>query len=386
MKKIIISFFILFGVCGCWNYKELNDYAIANGMAIDYIDNKYNVSFLISNGKKIENMSNNSLYQSFVYSGSGDTISDAVNDIGLIIPKQLYIGQLSSIVISEEVAKNGLYDALEYLLEDSKSEKNFFVVLAKDSLAKDILSVTTQISDNLSESISNNIQSSNRSQGSIVSKTFNDIIYELVNDGIDTFISSYTIVGNKDMGVTNDDLESNEPKSYIKYDNLGIFKGDKLVGWADSNQSNGINIINNDVNELYLNIPCDDGYVVVNTTDLHSKKEIGKDFVKINTTGNAWISEVTCSINLDNEDNINELKKRIDMEIEKLINAGFMFARENKSDVFGFGLSYYKNNPKEYKSINWDDIYSKIGINVNVNKKKKKSGSLKKNIERIKDE
>ena len=287
MKKIIISFFILFGVCGCWNYKELNDYAIANGMAIDYIDNKYNVSFLISNGKKIENKSSNSQYQSFIYSGSGDTISDAVNDIGLIIPKQLYIGELNSIVISEEVAKNGLYDALEYLLEDSKSKKNFFVVLAKDSLAKDILSVTTQISDNLSESISNNIQSSNRSQGSIVSKTFNDIIYELVNDGIDTFISSYTIVGNKDMGVTNDDLESNEPKSYIKYDNLGIFKGDKLVGWADSNQSNGINIINNDVNELYLNIPCDDGYVVVNTTDLHSKKEIGKDFVKINTTGNA---------------------------------------------------------------------------------------------------
>ena len=86
------------------------------------------------------------------------------------------------------------------------------------------------------------------------------------------------------------------------------------------------------------------------------------------------------------EDNINELKKRIDMEIEKLINAGFMFARENKSDVFGFGLSYYKNNPKEYKSINWDDIYSKIGINVNVNIDIKKSGSLKKNIERIKDE
>lgn len=44
MKKIILSLFILM-LCGCWNYNELNNYSIATGMAIDYEDNKYIVSF-----------------------------------------------------------------------------------------------------------------------------------------------------------------------------------------------------------------------------------------------------------------------------------------------------------------------------------------------------
>ena len=41
MKKIIISTIFIFLISGCWNYKELNDYAIATGMAIDYFDDKY---------------------------------------------------------------------------------------------------------------------------------------------------------------------------------------------------------------------------------------------------------------------------------------------------------------------------------------------------------
>ena len=63
MKKIILSIFILICISGCFNYNELNNYSIASGMAIDFKDDKYLVSFLISNGKKVENESSNSQYQ-----------------------------------------------------------------------------------------------------------------------------------------------------------------------------------------------------------------------------------------------------------------------------------------------------------------------------------
>ena len=85
-------------LCGCWNYNELNNYSIATGMAIDYEDNKYIVSFLISNGKK-ENGSSNHSYQATLYSGEGMTIYEAIKNIELVSPKQLYIGHLTSIVI-----------------------------------------------------------------------------------------------------------------------------------------------------------------------------------------------------------------------------------------------------------------------------------------------
>ena len=382
MKKIILSIFILICISGCFNYNELNNYSIATGMAIDFKDDKYLVSFLISNGKKVENESSNSQYQAVLYSGLGDTIYEAIKNIGLISPKQLYIGHLSSIVVSEDVARDGLYDALEFLLEDSQSKKNFYVVLAKDCLAKDILSITTPMTDFSSESISDNVESSYRLQGSIISKTYNDVIYDLVNDGIDTAISSYVVVGDKDMGVTLNNLKTVEPRSYIKLDSLGIFKGDKLVGWANKDQARGINIINNNVVELYINIPCKDGYIVVNTNNLSTKNKVTKDNINISTKGTASINEVTCDINL-NDKNIYELKKKVNEEIERLINDGFMFARDNGSDVFGFGLSYYRNHPMKYKNINWYDIYSNSDINIDVNIDIKSSGSLKQSIERV---
>ena len=49
MKKLIILTLLLFGVCGCWNYKELDDYSIITGIAIDKNEDNYEVSVLISN-------------------------------------------------------------------------------------------------------------------------------------------------------------------------------------------------------------------------------------------------------------------------------------------------------------------------------------------------
>ena len=383
MKKIIISLFLLLIVGRCWNYKELNDYAIATSMAIDYVDNEYMVSFLISNGKKSDD---GKKFQPILYSGRGKSIYEAIKNVDLISMKQLYIGHLGSVVISDKVAKKGLYDSLEFLLEDSQSKKNFYVVLAKDSSAKDILSITTPMTDFSSESISDNVASSYRLQGSIISKTYNDVIYDLINDGIDTAISSYVIVGDREKGMTLDNLESVEPKSYIKLDELGIFKGDKLVAWADKDKSSGINIINNDVTELYINTDCDGGHIVINTTDLKTKRDVSKDSIKINTTATASISEVTCNIDLKDEKNIDKLNKSVEERLEKLIRDGYMLARNNGSDVFGFGLDYYRNNPREYSQINWYDVYSKIEPEIKVSVNIKSSGNLKQSIERIANE
>lgn len=381
MKKIIISFIIIFMVSGCWNYNELNDYAIATSMAIDYIDDKYVISFLISNGNNLGKESNDSQYQSVLYSGSGVTIYEAIKNIGLILPKQLYIGHLNSLVISDSVAKIGLYDVVDFLLEDSQSKKDFYVFLAKDSSAKDILSITTPIADNLYQSISNDMNSSYKLHGSITLKTFNDVLYDLANEEIDSAINSYVIVYDGE-----DNIESVEPKAYIKLDDLGIFKGDKLVGWANKKQSSGINIINNNINELYINIPCNDGYIVVNTNNLKTIRDISKNYIKINTIGDASIKEVTCDIDLYNNKTINELNNKINNEIKDILYEGYMFSKDNNSDVLGLGLQYYRNNLVEYKKINFNDLYLSIEPEININVKIKNNGNIKKNIERIANE
>ncbi len=95
MKRLILVISLIIVCTGCFNYNELNDYAIATGMAIDKADDGYEVSMLISNSPK----SSEKNYTTVVYSGKGKTIYEAIKQIGLISPKELYIGHLSILII-----------------------------------------------------------------------------------------------------------------------------------------------------------------------------------------------------------------------------------------------------------------------------------------------
>ena len=75
MRKIILSLIILFCLTGCWNYKELNDYSIVSGVAIDKDGDEYQASVLISNSPKSDSGdSSSSQSQVVVYDGKGDSI------------------------------------------------------------------------------------------------------------------------------------------------------------------------------------------------------------------------------------------------------------------------------------------------------------------------
>ena len=94
MKKIfnsIVFIIIIFTLSGCFNYKEINDYAIVSGISIDENKeksvNKYKVGIQIMNAKKDEE-SDRSLIT--FYEASGKTIYDALEKIMLDSPKELW--------------------------------------------------------------------------------------------------------------------------------------------------------------------------------------------------------------------------------------------------------------------------------------------------------
>lgn len=387
MKKLIILISLMFILGGCYNYKELNNYSIATGMAIDYEDKKYEVSILISNSPK-NSSEQGSSYQTVVHSGKGNTIYEAIKNVGLISPKEIYIGHLSVIVISENAAKEGLYKSLDFLLEEPRSKKNFYVVLAKGDKAKEVLSITTPLSDFPSQTLADNIQSTDLLQGSIVAVDFNSLMYDLINEGTDPVLNGFKVVGNAKDGAKASNIETNLPKAYLKLTNLGIFKGDKLIKWATHDESRGINIVNDKTKESYVQTKCDDGYIVVNTEKISSNISIDKKGnVKIDIKGHGLINEVTCDVNLNNQKTIDEIEKKAENKIKKFIKKAINLSKETKADLFGIGLKFYQDHPKEYKKIkNWDEYLTNINYDVNVKIELDHTGSIQQSIERITNE
>lgn len=391
MKKIIVSLLILFCLSGCWNYKELNEYSIVTGVAIDKKDDKYEVSTLISNAPKSSTDNSSSESQIVVYSGDGKSIFEAFKNIGLISPKELYLNSFSIFVISEDIAREGIDPIIDFFLRYSSSRNKFSVVVSKEDKAKDALKIMTHLTNFPSQSISDNIKSTSNLQGTIARMGFDDLTSILLKKGIDPAINSVKVVGDVEEGSSTENLETSEPKTYIKIGNFSIFKDDKLVDWATHDESLGINMINGDVSEMYLNVDYKDGYVVVDTTsfspEIKTSVKDNKPYIDIGFKGEARIIEVKGDINLQDDKVIEELQDKCNKLIKKNAKKAIELAIKNEADVFGFGLKFYQNHYKYFKKVkkNWGSELANIKFKINSELILKNKVSSKNSLEVIYD-
>lgn len=392
MKKVIASLIILLCLSGCWNYTELNEYSVVTGVAIDKDGDEYEASVLISNSPKNNSSdSNSSESQVVVYSGKGNSIFDALKDIGLISPKELYFGSFSVLIISEDVAKDGINNAIDFFVRYPNARKNFYVVLAKDTKAKDTLKIMTPLTAFPSQNITDNVRSTTELQGIIDTINFNDLLSITLSDGVEATVNCIKVIGDEEEGAKKENLESSEPESYTKLGNLGIFKDDKLVDWADHDESLGINMINGKISEMYLDLEYEDGYVVVDSTSFSSEISIDlkddKPVVNINLSGEARIIEVKGDVDLKDSKVIEELQKKANKKIKKHVNQAIELAIENETDIFGFGQMFYKKYPDYYDSVKkeWNSNLGEIEINIKSDLMLKNKVSSKNSLEEIND-
>lgn len=391
MKKTILSLIILFCLSGCWNYKELNDYSIVSGVAIDKVGDEYETSVLISNLPKNNSDKSSSESNVVVYSGKGSSIFDSLKKIGLISPKELYFGSFSVLIISEEVAKDGINNAVDFFIRYPSSRKNFYVSLARDVKAKDTLKILTPLSSFPSQNITDNINSTKNLQGTIFSLDFNHLLSNILTDGIEPTINCIEIKGDIEEGSSQENLESSEQKTYTKLSNIGIFKDDKLVDWANHDESLGINIINGKINEMYLDLEYDDGYVVVDSTSFSTNVSVelkdNKPIVNINLSGEARIIEVKGKVDLKDSDVIEELQKKANNKIKKQVNKALKLAIKNETDIFGFGKMFYQEYPDYFKSVKkeWNNNLGNIEFKIKSDLMLKNKVSSKNSLEEIND-
>lgn len=377
MKKLFIMLTFILFLTGCWNYRELNDYAIATGMAIDYEDGEYEVSLLFANGSNKEDKDT----QVNVTSEKGKTIYEAIKNISLSMPKEIYISHLSVIVFSEDMAINGLTPALDFLLRDPQSHQNFYLIVAKDTKAKDTLTILTPLADYPSQNITANIKITEKLQGRITNASFNKFVSKILQKGSNPVSNSIIIIGNEEEGTKKEEQENSVASAYTKLDTLGLFKSDKLVGWATMEESVGINMLLGDVEVLYLDLPCNNDNLVITSTSYKVKNNVEKDKITVNISANGMINEVGCSVNLEEPKNINEYEQKAEEKMKEYMNMAIDKAKSLKTDIFGYGNMIYKKYPNYFNSIDdWDEIFPNLKIDINVQFTLEHKGSLEQTI------
>lgn len=381
MKKfvlIIITLFILLISSGCYNYKEINDMAIVSSIGIDK-DNKndkYIVSAQIMNSKESEDSEDS---QITVYTKEGDTVHEALRNITLKSPRKLYGNHLSKIVLSEEVAKEGIDNILDIFNRITEVRNEFIITIVKEDKASDVLKVLTTTESIPAEYVKLSLKIADKTSGLTYATKLDEFISLYLKKGIDPVVPVLKIDKKEKKGTTINNITTTNPISKIVIEDLAVTNKGKLETYLKNEEVIGYNFLRNQIQKMIIPVKCDDEnnyasiLILKNKTKSNTAKKDNKYIINFNINSEAIITEYNCKKDLTDEKVIKELEKDTEKKIKRYIKKSLDKQKETKGKFLGLERLIYLDYPK-YKN---EDYSVKYNAKVNLVRKGEIRNSVK---------
>lgn len=132
---------------------------------------------------------------------------EAISNASDNISKEVYLGHLAILVLSEEIASSDMLNVVDFLFRYPQIRNEFQLILAKNSKASDILKVTTPLESFPSLNVSENLKNTNKRQGIIYTVNFNEFIKTFLESGVEAVLPSVEVIGNTNEGNKNENIE-----------------------------------------------------------------------------------------------------------------------------------------------------------------------------------
>lgn len=371
IKKIIIIISILL-LTGCADYRELTDMAIVSTVAIDKKDNEYSLIVQILNSNTESSGEEKVQAKVMVYESKGKTLHEAFRNLLLDSPKKMYLGHVEVVILSESSIKEDLTTFFDFFLRDPEMEKDFKLLVAKDNSIKELMNVTESLVSIPAESVVDSITISEIMQGNVANYTFDEIVSNEIQEGIDPVIPAISI-----KKTESDNEEINPKERLILSKEMGIFANKKLIGYLDSSSTLGYNLLNQNTDSSVISFKCDkDNYATIELTKNKSKfsYDIKSNKLILDIDIDGSLSEVNCNIDVNKEESLKKLEKMLKNHMKDILTKTVNSIKEyNESDFLGIERYIYRNNYKYYKKNkkeireNIKTIDSKFNIKILFN-------------------
>ncbi len=385
-----LGFLLLAGVLlsGCSGSVELNELLIVSSMGIDQDGDEVIVHLQVINaGGKASQQSKGTGGTVYTYTVQGKTLFDAIKNANNILPRNLLFSHITSFIIGEEYARDvGLASFLDFLERNSQIRDSVLIFVAKDSTARDILTIYTPIFTNPGESIKERVSISSTSTGISEGIREKDIINWRYGEFRDPVIQGIERMELNDTAGTTDTLEEIDAnKKTYRMNGLALFKKERLTGWFDYNQTLAWSIIDNRVNHpVLVNGACEgqDGNLGFRVQEIKSsvnpKIKNGTISFHVNVSGTAVLKEVTCDLDVSDPKVLKNLEKVVENALQKNIESALDKAKNLEIDVLGFGKMVYDKEPdiweKEYGK-EWGTAIRELDVSTVVSIKMENTGT-----------
>ncbi len=386
LSLFLIVLILLSLLTGCWNRRELNELALVVAMSIDKAGDQYLISTQVVDPGEVSTSAKGGGSRAPVttYSEKGKHLFEAVRRMTTVSPRKLYWSHLQMLVISEKVAREGMNNTLDFFTRDNEFRKDFYIVVSKDLPAQEILRNLTSIEKIPAHKMRSSLETSQKAWAPTVAIQLDELIASLTSDGINPVLTGITIKGTVYKGQLVDNVQRIDAIARLKYQNIAVFKKDKLVGWLNEKESKGYNYIAGNVRSTVGHVSCGQKgkeiivEIIRSKTKLKGKLVNGKPKIDILISSEANIGEVACHVDLTKPETIKKLEKNTDKITLDIIKTSIKKAKKLGVDIFGFGEVIHREDPKAWKKLkkNWDQEFVQLPISIHANFKIRRTGAV----------
>lgn len=351
---MIISFLCLTLMSGCWNYREIDQMIVVGGVAIDKGDNgQYLVTveaIQAAGGTEAKTFSRQ-------FTMSGSTIFDAVRNMVTITGKKLYWSHTKVVILSKEVAEEGILKFLDWFQRDSETRADINIIVSNQKTAREILIGKHPAQEIKSIELEEMLKNQKPLSKAPVVEIWK-VINEIESPGISVILPT---VG----------MKGKEPQMI----GTAVFKEDKLLGFLSGIKTQDLLFIRDEIKGGILVVGQDEANLPsrLSLEIFKSKTKIapvfyGEDITfNINIVATVVIDEISGLESMIDEKYI----KTVKTHAEEMLNARIArFIKEIQSqygvDIFGFGAKIRQEEPQKWKELepNWETKFKEVDVKV----------------------
>lgn len=345
MKKILIILIMLFCTTGCYDYIELNELSIIEGIGIDKSKDQdsYKITLEVLSNEK--NSSQETKTRSTIVTGFGKTIASAIANASDKTSKSAYFAHLKIVLIDDELTENDIACLTDYFLRSPEIRNEFFILTVTNYTCEEILNFSKDkiISDEISSMLSDN------KRGKTIASPyyFEEIIERHFNKAQDPALNIITIKENE-----------------LTIDGMALYEIYKLKNKLTVDESKIYNILFENSNNIDINFK-DDNPITLSIYKSKIKKYIKNKILYIEVDLKASITEYDEKKSLKEENNYEYYNKKYETKINSEITNFYKKILEQNTDILGIEDLYYT----KYKNkIDWRKLKYSIKTNLTINK------------------
>ncbi|PMC38106.1 Ger(x)C family spore germination protein [Bacillus sp. UMB0899] len=379
MKKLIISLLIISTLTGCSNYRDLNEVALIIAVGIDKPveqEKGYRVTFQVVNPSSFStNSGSNAGLPQINYTIEGDTLFDAYRKSSSIIPRENVASHLSLVIISEELAKEGIYTIFDLFERGKQTRPNMPIYIARETSAEHILSLIEPVESNPSKSIISTSENNKEMYGIAEAIPMFEVIDMLSSEGKDLMLTGIRHSNDNDTTGASENLQKINP-SVMEVDGIAVFEKDRLVQWLNGKLARTARLILSQVKSTAFPLTCgnnrEEKLITITTrhnkTHLSTEVKNGQILLNVRMSLKGEISEASCHLNFTDPNTLKDLEERLVKDVRSQIQEVFDMTQKQGTDIFGFGEKLSRSNPAYWKKHKheWNDLFSKAKLSVKI--------------------